>query len=113
MDMGPSLCTVHESVLRDGNSGTQTSATFHYCLCYEELADIATERIANAISQHPLRSSIPSRLHLIRKVPQTVLPKFFKLWKITHLVFEKDTNVYAHDCDAEATKLAKRQALKS
>src|SRR6202034_4415821 len=106
------MCTVHESVLRDGNSVyANVSVTLHYCLCYEELADIATERIANAISQHPLRSSIPSRLHLIRKVPQTLFPKLFKLWKITHLVFEKDTDAYARDRDAEATKLAKEAGV--
>lgn len=106
------MCTVHESVLREmAIPCTQTFLLLSTIACVMELADIATERIANAISQHPLRSSIPSGLHLIRKVPQTVFPKLFKLWKITHLVFEKDTDAYARDRDAEATKLAKEAGV--
>jgi len=46
------------------------------------------------------------KLHLIREAPQTVFPKLFKLWKITHLVFEKDTDAYARDRDKEVMKLA-------
>jgi cryptochrome len=47
------------------------------------------------------------RLHLIREAPQSVFPKLFKLWKITHLVFEKDTDAYARDRDEEVMKFAK------
>lgn len=46
------------------------------------------------------------KLHLIREAPQTVLPKLFKKWNITHLVFEKDTDAYARDRDTTVTKLA-------
>lgn len=51
------------------------------------------------------------KLHLIREAPQTVLPKLFKLWNITHLVFEKDTDAYARDCDAEVRKLAREAGV--
>jgi cryptochrome len=51
------------------------------------------------------------KLHLIREAPQTVLPKLFKLWKITHLVFEKDTDAYARDRDAGVAKLAKEAGV--
>ena len=47
------------------------------------------------------------RLHVIREAPQTVFPKLFRLWDITHLVFEKDTDAYARDRDQEVMRLAK------
>lgn len=37
----------------------------------------------------------------------TLLPKLFKTWKITHLVFEKDTDAYARDRDDQVMKMAK------
>ncbi len=48
-----------------------------------------------------------SKLHVIREAPQTVLPKLFKAWKVSHLVFEKDTDGYARLRDEEVKKLAK------
>jgi cryptochrome len=39
------------------------------------------------------------------------LPKLFKLWKITHLVFEKDTDAYARHRDAEVTMSAKEAGV--
>ncbi|RDW71246.1 cryptochrome FAD-binding-containing protein [Coleophoma cylindrospora] len=48
-----------------------------------------------------------SKLFLIRESPQTLLPKLFKAWKVTHLVFEKDTDAYARDRDAEIMRAAK------
>ena len=47
------------------------------------------------------------RLWLVREGPITVLPKLWKHWKITHLVFEKDTDAYARDRDEQVMKLAK------
>lgn len=52
------------------------------------------------------------KLHVIREAPQTVLPKLFKLWKISHLVFEKDTDAYARERDEEVRKLAKDAGVK-
>ena len=36
-----------------------------------------------------------------------MLPKLFKAWKISHLVFEKDTDAYARERDEKVIKLAK------
>lgn len=47
------------------------------------------------------------KLHVIREKPTSVLPKLWKLWGITHLVFEKDTDAYARSRDKEVMKLAK------
>ena len=62
--------------------------------------------------QNDLSSSITkinkkSKLFVIREAPQTVLQKLFKAWKITHLVFEKDTDAYARDRDEAVMKQAK------
>ncbi|KAI0050888.1 DNA photolyase [Auriscalpium vulgare] len=46
------------------------------------------------------------RLLVLREAPGTLLPKLFKEWAITHLVFEKDTDSYAAQRDAEIVKLA-------
>jgi cryptochrome len=66
--------------------------------------------------QNDLSSSITklnknSKLFLIREAPQTLLPKLFKAWKISHLVFEKDTDAYAKDRDTEVVKLAKEAGV--
>ena len=44
---------------------------------------------------------------MVREAPQTVLPKLFKAWKISHLVFEKDTDAYARERDDNVMRLAK------
>lgn len=48
-----------------------------------------------------------SQLFLLREAPQTLLPKLFKAWRITHLVFEKDTDSYGRSRDEHVTKLAR------
>ena len=48
-----------------------------------------------------------SKLHVIREAPQTLLPKLFRAWRISHIVFEKDTDAYAQERDAEVVRLAK------
>ncbi|KAL8846588.1 MAG: hypothetical protein Q9221_008329 [Calogaya cf. arnoldii] len=52
-----------------------------------------------------------SKLFVIREAPQTVLPKLFKAWKITHLVFERDTDPYAKERDAKVIDLAKENGV--
>lgn len=47
----------------------------------------------------------------MREAPQTLFPKLFKAWKITHLVFEKDTDPYARDRDTDIMKLAKEAGV--
>ena len=48
----------------------------------------------------------------MREAPQTVLPKLFKAWKTSHLVFEKDTDAYARDRDDEIVRLAEEAGVK-
>ncbi|KAF1919058.1 FAD binding domain of DNA photolyase-domain-containing protein [Ampelomyces quisqualis] len=48
-----------------------------------------------------------SKLFVIREAPQTLFPKLFQAWKITHLVFEKDTDAYGRERDESVMKLAK------
>lgn len=48
-----------------------------------------------------------SKLFVVREAPQTVLPKLFKAWQISHLVFEKDTDAYARERDGKIIQLAK------
>ena len=47
----------------------------------------------------------------MREAPQTLLPKLFKAWKVTHLVFEKDTDAYARDRDAAVIKAAEEAGV--
>lgn len=48
---------------------------------------------------------------MIREAPQTLFPKLFKAWRITHLVFEKDTDAYARERDGEIIKIAKEAGV--
>ena len=52
-----------------------------------------------------------SKLFVVREAPQTVLIKLFKAWKITHLVFEKDTDAYARDRDKSVMKQAQEMGI--
>ncbi|OTB08460.1 hypothetical protein M426DRAFT_7775 [Hypoxylon sp. CI-4A] len=47
-----------------------------------------------------------SKLFVLREAPQTLLPKLFKAWNVTHLVFEKDTDVYGRERDRAIVTLA-------
>lgn len=48
----------------------------------------------------------------MREAPQTLYPKLFKAWKISHLVFEKDVDGYGRQRDQEIMKLAKEAGVK-
>ncbi|KAL8636272.1 MAG: hypothetical protein Q9228_006320, partial [Teloschistes exilis] len=66
--------------------------------------------------QSDLSSSITklnkkSKLFVVREAPQTVLPKLFKAWNISHLVFERDTDPYAKERDAKIMELAKEAGV--
>ncbi|KAL8807412.1 MAG: hypothetical protein Q9182_000751 [Xanthomendoza sp. 2 TL-2023] len=52
-----------------------------------------------------------SKLLVLREAPQTVLPKLFKAWNITHLVFERDTDPYAKERDAKVMELAREAGV--
>ena len=51
------------------------------------------------------------KLFVIREAPQTLFPKLFKQWEISHLVFEKDTDAYARDRDDQVVKLAREAGV--
>lgn len=44
---------------------------------------------------------------MLREAPQTLFPKLFKAWRVTHLVFEKDTDSYARERDRIVAKAAR------
>ncbi|KAK7936608.1 DNA photolyase [Apiospora aurea] len=48
-----------------------------------------------------------SKLFVLREAPQTLLPKLFTAWRITHLVFERDTDAYARERDRVVSALAR------
>ena len=52
-----------------------------------------------------------SKLFVLRASPQDILPILFKQWKITHLVFEKDTCVYDRKRDADVKAAAKKAGV--
>ncbi|KAL8809998.1 MAG: hypothetical protein Q9200_002937 [Gallowayella weberi] len=52
-----------------------------------------------------------SKLLVLREAPQTVLPKLFKAWNITHLVFERDSDPYAKERDAKVMEMAKEAGV--
>ncbi|KAF7596870.1 hypothetical protein BBP40_011915 [Aspergillus hancockii] len=56
----------------------------------------------------------PKQTHwVVREEPQTLLPKLWKQWEVTHLVFEKDTDAYARDRDTAVTRLAEKDGVES
>ena len=48
---------------------------------------------------------------MVREAPQTLFPKLFEAWSITHLVFEKDTDAYARDRDTQVIRLAREAGV--
>lgn len=40
-----------------------------------------------------------------------MLPKLFKAWRISHLVFERDTDPYARDRDEKVLEMAKEAGV--
>ena len=65
----------------------------------------------NDVSQSITKLNKKSKLFVLREPAVTLLPKLFKAWKISHLVFEKDTDAYARDRDDEVMELAKKAGV--
>jgi cryptochrome len=63
------------------------------------------------LSKSITKTNSKSKLFLIREAPQTLFPKLFKAWRITHLVFEKDTDAYARDRDEKVMKIAREAGV--
>ncbi|WPV23581.1 Cryptochrome-2 [Fulvia fulva] len=60
----------------------------------------------NDLSKSITKLNKKSKLFVMREPAVTLLPKLFKQWKVTHLVFEQDTDAYAKDRDQQVTKMA-------
>ncbi|KAG5920884.1 hypothetical protein E4U42_006036 [Claviceps africana] len=65
----------------------------------------------NDLSESITKLNSKSRLFVLREAPQTLFPKLFKAWKVTHLVFEKDTDSYARERDEAVAKAAKEAGV--
>ena len=65
----------------------------------------------NDLSQSITKLNPKSKLFVLREAPQTLLVKLFKAWKISHLVFEKDTDAYALERDKDVIKQAKEAGV--
>ncbi|KAI1265142.1 DNA photolyase [Xylariaceae sp. FL1019] len=65
----------------------------------------------NDLSESIHKLNPKSKLFVLREAPQTLLPKLFKAWKVTHLVFEKDTDSYARERDRVVTEAAKEAGV--
>jgi deoxyribodipyrimidine photolyase len=63
------------------------------------------------VSQSITKLNPKSKLFVIREAPQTLFPKLFEAWGITHLVFEKDTDAYGRSRDEEVAKLAQKAGV--
>lgn len=62
----------------------------------------------NDVSESITKLNPKSKLFVIREAPQTLFPKILKAWKISHLVFEKDTDAYGRDRDEVVKEIAKK-----
>lgn len=65
----------------------------------------------NDLSEGIQKINPKSRLIVMREAPTTLLPKLFKHWKVTHLVFEKDVDAYGRERDEKIIEIAKEQGV--
>jgi cryptochrome len=65
----------------------------------------------NDVSASITKLNKKSKLFVLREPAVTLLPKLFKAWKITHLVFEKDTDAYAKERDSQVQEAAKKAGV--
>ena len=65
----------------------------------------------NDLSKSITKLNSKSKLFVLREAPQTLLPKLFKAWNVTHLVFEKDTDVYPRERDRIVAEAAKKAGV--
>ncbi|KJZ78911.1 hypothetical protein HIM_01684 [Hirsutella minnesotensis 3608] len=61
----------------------------------------------NDLSKSITKLNPQSKLFVLREGPQTIFSKLFKAWRVTHLVFEKDTDTYGRERDEVVTAAAK------
>lgn len=65
----------------------------------------------NDVSASITQLNAKSKLFVLREPAVTLLPKLWKAWGITHLVFEKDTDAYARERDEQVKKMAKEAGV--
>lgn len=65
----------------------------------------------NDLSASITKLNPESKLFVLREAPQTLLPRLFKAWRVTHLVFEKDTDAYARARDAAVVASAEKAGV--
>ncbi|KAG6010425.1 hypothetical protein E4U43_008574 [Claviceps pusilla] len=65
----------------------------------------------NDLSESITKLNSKSKLFVLREAPQTLFPKLFRAWKVTHLVFEKDTDSYARERDEVVAKAAQQAGV--
>lgn len=65
----------------------------------------------NDVSKAITEINKKSKLFVLREPAVTLLPKLFKAWKISHLVFEKDTDSYARERDQAVMKAAEEAGV--
>lgn len=73
---------------------------------WQHLLDCQNDLSASLTKLNP-----KSRLLVVREAPQTVFPKLFKAWGVTHLVFEKDTDAYARERDRVVCEAARHAGV--
>ncbi|KPM43511.1 Cryptochrome-1 [Neonectria ditissima] len=61
----------------------------------------------NDLSESITKLNPKSKLFVLREAPQTLFPKLFRAWNVTHLVFEKDIDAYARERDNIVVQAAK------
>lgn len=65
----------------------------------------------NDLSKSITKLNPKSKLLVLREAPQTLFPKLLKAWKVTHLVFEKDTDAYARQRDEVVVNAAREAGV--
>ncbi|KAH7041270.1 FAD binding domain of DNA photolyase-domain-containing protein [Microdochium trichocladiopsis] len=65
----------------------------------------------NDLSKSITKLNPKSKLFVLREGPQTLFPKLFKAWGVTHLVFERDTDTYAKQRDQLVAELARKAGV--
>jgi cryptochrome len=65
----------------------------------------------NDVSQSITKINAKSKLLVLREPALTLLPKLYKAWNISHLVFEKDTDAYARERDAQVIQSAQEAGV--
>ncbi|RDA84527.1 hypothetical protein CP532_1505 [Ophiocordyceps camponoti-leonardi (nom. inval.)] len=66
----------------------------------------------NDLSRSITKLNSSSKLFVLREAPQTLFPKLFSAWNVTHLVFEKDTDSYGRERDEAVTAAANEAGVK-